>query len=275
MQNSVSDIPQDVLNRQIAILDAIPDIVVEVDNNKKYIWSNRIGLAFFGSDMIGHAADYYFEGEQDVYTKVDPLFKGTEDTVYLESWQRRSDGQKRLLAWWCHTLKDEHGGITGAISTARDITDQRNAEESLWKSQILLQNIIDLLPVRIFWKDLNLKYLGCNQVFARDAGKNTPSDLIGKDDFDMAWKNQAELYRSDDNKVITTRQAKLNYEEPQTTINGETTWLNTNKVPLIDKNGNVSGVVGTYLDVTDRKIKEKRNQVAECPKSSACRKLGN
>lgn len=78
----------------------------------------------------------------------------------------------------------------------------------------LLQEIIDLLPVRIFWKDINLNYLGCNKAFAQDAGKSEPAELIGKDDFQMGWKDQAELYRADDMKVVESGVSKLNYEEP-------------------------------------------------------------
>ena len=73
-------------------------------------------------------------------------------------------------------------------------------EQEIIKSQILLQRVINLLPIRVFWKDKNLVYLGCNNLFAKDAGKEKPDDLIGKDDFSMVWKEQAELYRADDKK---------------------------------------------------------------------------
>lgn len=370
---------------KLTILEAIPDIVAVVNNAKVYTWINKPGLDFFGNDTIGKPASYYFEGQQDTYDLVKPLFSGSKETVYLESWQRRVDDQKRLLAWWCHTLKDENGNIIGTISTARDITDQKTTEKSLreseerlkkaqsvahvgnWEldltthqiwaseeafriygferqtpfltlqkvqksvlpeyrqtldkalsdiinyeipynqefqikrendesvrfirsvaelqkntsgkpakvsgtiqditdqkntgkslkeSQMVLQNIINLLPIRIFWKDINLTYLGCNLAFAKDAGKNSPDELIGKDDFQMTWKDQADLYREDDMKIIKTGQSKLDYEEPQTTPNGNTIWLNTNKVPLFDANDKVIGVLGTYLDITERKQAE-------------------
>jgi light-regulated signal transduction histidine kinase (bacteriophytochrome) len=49
----------------------------------------------------------------------------------VESWQRRKDGEKRLLAWWCRMVKDSEGKVTGALSTARDITDYKKAEEEI------------------------------------------------------------------------------------------------------------------------------------------------
>ena len=121
--------------RQQTLLAAIPDIVAEVDIERVYTWANPAGLAFFGEDMIGKNASDFFVGEQDTYQVVHPLMDGHEDTIYLESWQRRQDGKERLLAWWCESLKDEHGQVLGALSTARDITEQRLIETQLLQAQ--------------------------------------------------------------------------------------------------------------------------------------------
>ncbi len=117
--------------RQKALLAAIPEIIMETDANKVYTWANQSGLDFFGEDVLGKEAAVYFEGEQTTYTLVQPLFNGTSDNVYVESWQRRKDGQTRLLAWWCHVLKDEKGQVTGALSSARDITEQHQDKQEL------------------------------------------------------------------------------------------------------------------------------------------------
>jgi len=122
--------------RYEAILKGIPDIVAEVDVDKVYTWVNRAGYEFFGEDVIGKEASFFFDEEsKDTYEKVRPLFDGSEETTILESWQRRWDGSKRLLAWWCRGLKDETGSVIGALSTARDITDQKLMEAALRESQ--------------------------------------------------------------------------------------------------------------------------------------------
>ena len=69
-------------------------------------------MEFFGEDVIGKEAADYFEGEQETYNEVAPLFDGGAETIYIESWQRRKDGKKRLLAWLCRVLKDKDGVIT-------------------------------------------------------------------------------------------------------------------------------------------------------------------
>ena len=108
------------------------------------------------------------------------------------------------------------------------------------------------MPARIFWKDKNLVYLGCNTPFARDAGFSRPEEVVGKDDFQMGWRDQAELYQSADRQVIESGRSKLLIDEPQTTPDGKTITLLTSKVPLCNSNGEVFGVLGTYMDVTER-----------------------
>ncbi|MEI8188248.1 MAG: GAF domain-containing protein, partial [candidate division NC10 bacterium] len=118
-------------SRQQALLAAIPDIIVEVDKNKVFTWTNPAGLEFYGEGALGKEAAFYFEGEQETYRVVTPLFGGSEDVIYVESWQRRKDGERRLLAWWCRVLKDGGGNVIGALSAGRDITERTQAEAAL------------------------------------------------------------------------------------------------------------------------------------------------
>ncbi|MCG6538025.1 MAG: ATP-binding protein, partial [Syntrophales bacterium LBB04] len=119
---------------------------------------------------------------------------------------------------------------------------------------------INAIPVRVFWKDKNLVFLGCNAVFARDAGFADQKEIIGKDDYQMVWHEQAELYRGDDRQVIESGVAKFFIEEPQKTPEGNTITLLTSKIPLRNSEGEISGVLGTYMDITDRKRAEEENQ---------------
>jgi len=155
-------------------------------------------------------------------------------------------------------LVDHHKVIQCNI---RDITARKQAEMALNTSQRLLEGILDAIPVRVFWKDKQLVYLGCNTTFARDAGFAEPKDIIGKDDFQMGWRKQAERYRADDRQVIDSGNAKLLIEELQTTPEGNIITLLSSKVPLRDQTGAVCGVLGTYLDITARKQTEAEVQL--------------
>jgi PAS domain S-box-containing protein len=129
--------------RQEAILAAVPDILMEVNKDKVYAWANPAGVGFFGEDVIGKEAAFYFEGEQDTYGMVKPLFNGNEDVIYVESWQRRKDGEKRLLGWWCRVLKDADGNVTGALSSAHDITERKRAEEEILQLNAELETRVE------------------------------------------------------------------------------------------------------------------------------------
>lgn len=138
----------------------------------------------------------------------------------------------------------------------RDITARKQAEGVLRESQQILEGIINAIPVRVFWKNKSLVYLGCNSAFARDAGFADAKDIIGKDDFQMQWSEQAEKYRGDDLQVIASGRPRLLLEEPQTTPGGQTITLLTSKSPMRCAKGEVNGVVGTYMDITERKRAE-------------------
>jgi len=163
-------------SRQEAILASVPDIIAEVNLNKVYTWMNPAGLEFFGEDALGRAAAFYFEGEQDTYGAVQPLFDGDPSIIYVESWQRRRDGEKRLLAWWCRTLRDADGNTTGALSTARDITERKRAENELRQSISLLQATLESTADGILVVDAAGNVVDFNQRF-REMWR-IPADIV-------------------------------------------------------------------------------------------------
>ena len=97
----------------------------------------------------------------------------------------------------------------GAVVTHTDITPRKQAETAITEAQALLLTVIDTAPMRVFWKDRDLRYLGCNLAFARDAGMAHPQEVIGKDDYQLGWAAQAELYRADDRAVMASGIPKL------------------------------------------------------------------
>lgn len=152
------------------------------------------------------------------------------------------------------TDRDENGAPVRMLEIDTDITALKEAQIEATASRQLLQNILDTVPVRVFWKDRDSRYLGCNQPFALDSGHTSPEELLGKSDYDMSWIEQADLCRADDRRVIDAGAILLGYEEPQTSAEGRNRWLRTNKVPLRDENDDIIGVLGTYEDITAEKL---------------------
>jgi PAS domain S-box-containing protein len=166
---------------------------------------------------------------------------------------RARDGSYRWIEWRSYPAGQ------AIYAAARDITERKLAEAALEESRRMLRLILDTIPVRVFWKDTEGRYLGGNRPFASDAGLASPEALLGKTDHDMGWREQAELYRADDRHVVESGASKVGYEEPQTTPSGVRLCLRTSKVPLRDREGRIVGVLGTYEDITEtRRIDEER-----------------
>ncbi len=180
----------------------------------------------------------------------------------------RADGRRIPVEVSAHAyLLDGRKVLQGVF---RDISARKQAEEQLKEtdknlklSLNLLSGIIESIPLRVFWKDREFRFLGCNSQFARDAGYSCPDELLHKTDFDMKWAEQAEQYRLDDRQVLEKGESKLGFEEQQTTPEGKRIWLRTSKVPLRGENEEAIGVLGIYDDVTAQKEAQQELQLSE------------
>jgi PAS domain S-box-containing protein len=127
----------------------------------------------------------------------------------------------------------------------------------------MLRMVLDAIPVRVFWKNRDSVYVGCNRRFAEDAGLDSPDEVVGKTDFDLPWRAEAELFRSRDRQVIESGQAMLDFEQRRSTSDGRLLWLLQNKLPLRDGQGNTIGVLTVYEDITERKNAEEALRESE------------
>ncbi|MEL6157801.1 MAG: PAS domain-containing protein [Cyanobacteria bacterium J06554_11] len=177
----------------------------------------------------------------------------TGKTTVLEEQLSISSGE----TWWhlnIYPVRNSSGEIYQLLVSATDITRQRQAEMALEKSKQILQQVIDSMPAAIFWKDLDSRYLGCNQAFADIAGHETVTEMVGKNDYDMPWKKEeSDWFVACDRRIMKADRAELNIIEPQLQADNRQAWLRTSKIPLHDANGSVFGILGVLEDITDRK----------------------
>jgi PAS domain S-box-containing protein len=164
----------------------------------------------------------------------------------------RPDGSIRFIKAYALVQRNHSGEPQRMVGINYDITERKQAERELEESRTMLRLVLDTMPLRVFWKDRQLRFMGCNPGFAIDY-QLTPDALIGKTDLELPWAKWADLYRADDAAVINTRTPKLGYEEPMAAPNGEERWLRTSKVPLTNSAGEVIGVLGSYEDITNIK----------------------
>lgn len=137
-------------------------------------------------------------------------------------------------------------------------------------------NIIDSLPVAIFWKDLLGKYLGCNVKMAKLLGYQSAESVIGKKDQDLIWSRYSEELKSGDNYVIANKKVYVSQEQV-ITQGDKTTLLLTSKAPLEDKKGKMIGVIGTMLDLENNSFinfnMELINQMVQNSRSLALQQI--
>jgi PAS domain S-box-containing protein len=192
------------------------------------------------------------DGRASVEKANEMIETAMREGAHFFEWTHRRIGGEEFPADVLLNRMEQRGKVL-VLATVRDISERKRAEKTIAASNKLLQTIINTAPVRVFWKDNDLRYLGCNFAFARDAGVKFPDDLIGKDDFELGWKEQTESYRADDLRVIESGIPKLSYDETQTTPDGHRIWISTSKVPLRNEANETIGVLGVYDDITSRK----------------------
>ena len=248
------------------VFDASDESIIITDLNANIISVNAAFTRITGynpDEVVGLNPRLLASGLQDknFYERLWQVL--LQDGVWHgELVNRRKDGSLYDVQMAITISRDGQGRVQHFIGVTRDITDRKASESAIAESRNLLMTVINTAPMRVFWKDDNLRYLGCNQAFAQDAGMRQPQEVIGKDDFQMGWAAQAALYRADDQAVMKTGIAKLFYDEPQTTPGGQTIWLRTSKVPLRNQDNEVFGLLGIYEDITERKLAEEKVHLA-------------
>ncbi|TFB12177.1 response regulator [Candidatus Marinimicrobia bacterium MT.SAG.3] len=123
-----------------------------------------------------------------------------------------------------------------------------------------LQNIIDHVPQLIFWKNRDLVFMGCNRRFAEEVGLKSPSQIIGKTESEIFTNpKDIEIFHEADKRVLETGIPEIHSNQKEITGSGEEIWIDTNRMPLHDKRGNIIGILGTSEDITKRKLAEEES----------------
>jgi PAS domain S-box-containing protein len=268
MRKRAEEALQESEKKYRSLVERVNDWVWEVDTNGLYSYASprvRELLGYEPDEMIGTSPIDYMAPEESerVEALLSPIFRAREEFSLFESTLIKKDGSKVILETSGVPIFDARGTFIGYRGIDRDITERRRAENDIIRSEKMLQLIMDNVPQAIFWKDRNSIYLGCNKVFARAAGIGMPGDIRGKTDYDLPWsREQSDHFREHDSKVMENDTPEYHIVEQQREASGRIAWLETNKVPLHDTKGNVTGVLGTYEDITVRKRAEEAVMLA-------------
>ncbi len=167
--------------------------------------------------------------------------------------------------WFMSTIDpifDKNNNITGAVQTLSDITERKKAEEELKQNQTFLDSIVENIPNTVFVKDAKeLRFKLLNKAGEMLFGYNH-ENILGKNDYDIFPKEQADFFTENDREVLRTGQLKEIPEELIRTKEGERI-LHTKKIPISDEKGNPLYILGISEDITERKEAEEALRASE------------
>jgi PAS domain S-box-containing protein len=255
------------------LLESAPDAMVIVDHVGHIVLANKRAQDLFGYDVeqiVGQPVEMLMpeashqrhrQHRNDYF--VDPQTRPMG--VGIELFGRRKDGREFPVEISLSPLETESGILVS--STIRDITVRHETDKRLRDERNLLRTVIDNIPDYIFVKDRDGKMTLANNAVLRDIGGKTLEDVIGKSDFDILPKEEAERYFAQEQALLETGQSIINLEAP-ITVQNERHWVLSNKVPLRDSDGNIVGLVGINRDITERqeaeeKIRKLNSQLAK------------
>ena len=167
---------------------------------------------------------------------------------------RTRSGERRTVD--VHFLQTEHEGRPATMSVLVDVTQEVAAKAELFRAKQTLESVLDQVPQAIAWKDARLRYMGGNEIYARDAGLSGAEQLRGLTDQDLHWGDADLSLQAEDARVMAGELVKKHVERPATRARRHRDRISENKVPLKDSSGAVVGVLSAYQDITARRNAE-------------------
>jgi PAS domain S-box-containing protein len=241
-----------------ALLDNVPDSIYFKDRDCRFIRVNAAKAnkhKTHPGQMVGQSDFDYFTEE-----RARPAFEEEQQIM-------RSDesvlGEVQKLTFedgsigWVNTsklvLKDKFGRVIGTMGISRDITAQKEGEQD----QALLNELLESIPDAIYFKDKKSRFIRVNKAMAEKYGQAVDT-LIGKSDFDLFTEAHARPSYADEQKIMRTGEAVVGKLEKKIFEDGRVVWVNTTKVPLHNKSGEIIGTMGISRDVTQQVENEQK-----------------
>lgn len=241
------------------LADNVPDIMYFKDREGRFLWVNRSMAALRGvSDPTFFIGKTGFETNPDRAREeaglADDLHVMNTGRAILDKLEteRAPDGSPMRVLTNKIPLRDPEGNIVGICSITRDVTDLKRAEQALAEESNLLLSLLQNIPDAVYFKDRESRFVRVSKGIHLE-GMKDPQDAIGKTDFDFFSKEHAQQAYDDEQEIMRTGVPIIDKVERETFATGRPdSWVSTTKVPLFDKDGNITGLVGISRDVTER-----------------------
>jgi sigma-B regulation protein RsbU (phosphoserine phosphatase) len=147
-------------------------------------------------------------------------------------------------------VRDRDGKAVRIAGSMIDISRRKAAEVQVEEERFLLRQLIDHVPLKIYFKDLESRFTMANQDIAEHLGCSNETELIGKHDKDFFHDDHWKSAEEDERRIIQTGEPVIDLLERETRFHAKQSWVITSKFPLRDRHGNIRGTFGVSSDVT-------------------------
>ena len=234
---------------------------VDIDGNTTFAnpAAGKI-LGYKTGELIGknlHALTHHTKPDGQPYPNHEcPIYLACKDgTVHRgsDAFFYRKDGSVFPVSYSSRPIIDK-GRIVGAVICFRNITERRKAEDTIRKSEAFPNMLLETIPIPVFYKDREGRYLGFNKAFETFFGKSK-EQLIGRSTFDITTPELAKRYYDKDLELFEKPGVQI-YDSQVNDAHGAMHDVIFYKASLIDAQGSATGIVGAILDITERKKAE-------------------
>ncbi len=250
------------------MIDNIPDHIYLKDAEHRFILANRALREIWQRDLIGKSDRDLFPAERAnrFIQEEKSIMDSGEAIINQESHSPPDVGARNHDEWIVRTkipLYDHTGQTTGILGINRDVTAQKMAERRLEAERTLLRTLIDHLPLEVYAKDLESRFILANRATLKYTEYDTMEAIMGTSDLDSrvfdGMLDLAQQHYESEQEMMRTGKPIVDLITPPINSphkNAGDRWVITNKVPLRDGDGNIIGLVGINQDITERKEQE-------------------
>lgn len=244
------------------LMESLPDHVYFKDLQSRFICVNKAMANYFGlndpNEIIGKSDFDFFEPEtaQIKFEAEQEIIRTGEGWSFREEKEIRDRAQDKFFISSKLPLRDANGMIYGTFGLSRDITKQKSAEQEVQRQRRLLETIIRILPCRLFIRDKENRFILVNEEYRNCLGIPEDYDVRGRLLTDIIDNPRTENVLQEDRNVVESGEPITNKLEYDQSIMAGNRWVLTSKVPLRSDSGEIDGIVGMSLDITEQKKAE-------------------
>jgi PAS domain S-box-containing protein len=258
-----------------SLMDHVPDSIYFKDAQSRFIRISKALANHFGiadpTQAVGKTDFDFFTEEhaRQAFLDEQAMIRTGQPVIGKEEKETWEGGRQTWVSTTKMPLRDQGGKIIGTFGISRDITERKQAEESVRQSEALYHSLVEYLPQNIFRKDLEGRFTFANRKFCAILGKPL-SQIVGKTDYDFFPKGLADKYRADDARVIETGEM-FETTEGHVTPEGSKLYVQVVKTPVHDADGAIIGTQCIFWDVTEKKLQEEELHHAKAAAEAANR----